>query len=120
MARILIVEDEQMIRDAYEKLLTKAGHEVLTAGSGAAGVGTANIQKPDLILLDLLMPESNGLEFLKQFNTHTNPDTRIIVFTNMGTLPIEMEAKSLGITEYVIKSSLSPQQLLDKVENALR
>ena len=119
MAKILIVEDEQALRTAYEKLLIKGGHHVALATNGEAGVMAAKSEQPDLVLLDLLMPDSNGLDFLKQFNTHTNPDTKIMVFTNMGTLPVEMEAKKLGVNQYVTKSSLSPQQLLEAIDTIL-
>jgi CheY-like chemotaxis protein len=82
MSKILIIEDEEILRNAYSMILSSAGYCVATAGNGNEGIEQLIGFKPDLILLDMLMPESNGLDFLQRSDiNHAYPNTRVILFS---------------------------------------
>jgi CheY-like chemotaxis protein len=119
MAKVLIVEDNQDLRESYTIMLNKEGHIVEVARSGAEGISKALEFKPDLVLLDLLMPRSNGIEFLKKANLLDLGNMKIIVMTNIVLHGIKEEVLKLGASRYVIKSSLSPRQLANLIKNEL-
>lgn len=118
--RILICEDEKFIADLYEHVLSKAGHLVKTAPNGREGLDVLNKEQFDLLLLDVMMPEINGLELLRQWKTK-NPTSQmlILMLTNLGQDAVIKEAFNLGASGYLIKASLTPQQVLTEVNNAL-
>lgn len=120
MANILIVEDEKALADAYELILSSAGHDVTVAGNGKEAIERAEKDEPDLILLDLRMPAMNGVEFLRAYDpSKKHPDVRVIVFSNYDMQEEIDEAYSLGADRYVLKAWASPKELLQLVENTL-
>lgn len=120
MAKILVVEDDLRLKLTYDIILNKEGHEVERAEDGEEALAKAETFRPDLILLDMLMPKVNGLEFLKRYDVKkSHPDVKIIVFSNMS-MPKEMEeAYKLGATKYMLKSSTSPKQLAELIRQTL-
>lgn len=118
--KILICEDEKFIADLYEHVLSKAGHLVKTAANGRLGLNMLNQEQFDLLLLDVMMPEINGLELLRQWKGK-NPTSQILIImlTNLGQDAVIKEAFSLGASGYLIKASLTPQQVLSEVNSAL-
>lgn len=119
MARILIVEDDKDLNTAYKTILKKAGHTVESALNGKQALETAQKFKPELILLDLLMPIMGGLEFLQSYNLEKHTNVRVLIFTNMENSPEVNEAYSLGATRCIIKSWTAPQNLSRIVDDAL-
>lgn len=122
MAKILIIDDDPSLRSAYEDICTKNGWEVITAGDGKAGLDAALKNKPDIILLDMLMPGMGGLDFLQHFDYHNQTfKPTIIVLTN-SKVPTETSGmvKRLGASSYQIKSSLSPNELADLIKSYLK
>jgi CheY-like chemotaxis protein len=111
MANILIVEDNESLNDVYKLILAKAGHNIKTAFSGTEALKAVKQKLPDLILLDMLMPEMGGLSFLKKFNPPKDLKVKIIILSNLD--------QKYGATQYILKASLSPSELIAKVNQAL-
>lgn len=120
MPKVLIIEDDPFLRNAYNNILTKEGFEVILSEDGQEGLETANANEPDLIILDMLMPNMDGLEFLKAFDgPNKHPKTKIIVFSNMSIQDKINEALSLGATNYKTKAFFSPKEMVALIRETL-
>ncbi len=120
MAKILIVEDEKMLNDAYRMILEKEGHTVKCAFDGEEALKVTENFEPDLILLDLRMPKMDGIEFLKKYNlTKNHPDVQVIVFSNYDMQKEIDEAYELGAQRYLLKAWASPKELVQVVNDTL-
>lgn len=116
--KILLVEDDNFIREIYQHELEKAGLEITTAATGKAGLDLAKSQDFDLILLDIMLPEIDGfkvLEALKADGKTKNID--IVILSNLGQDDLLNKALSLGAKAYIIKSSTTPQQVVTEVQS---
>lgn len=121
MARILVVEDDRDLNRAYCIILRHEGHEVVTAFDGQEALTKLKKFKPDLILLDLLMPVMGGLEFLQQWNLPKRPSqTKVLIFTNMENSPEVNEAYKLGAHRCIIKSWTAPHNLARVISDTLK
>ena len=88
MARVLIIDDDSDIRDAVSEVLSLEGHEVFTAAEGEQGLVRCRQVRPDLILLDLMMPGMNGWDFLKSLRRDEELGlTRVVVVSALGRVP---------------------------------
>lgn len=120
MSRILVVEDDHDLNRAYCIILRHEGHEVVEAFDGQEALEKLNDFKPDLILLDLLMPVMGGLEFLQQWRLVTgNKSVKVLIFTNMENSPEVAEAYKLGAHRCIIKSWTAPHNLARVVSDSL-
>lgn len=120
MASILVVEDDKDLNAAYKIILEKSGYTVKSAYDGKAALDVLKEFKPDLILLDLLMPIMGGLEFLQNYElTDKHPDVKVLIFTNMENSPEVTEAYKLGAHRCIIKSWTAPQNLSRIISDAL-
>jgi CheY-like chemotaxis protein len=120
MAKILIIEDEQFIRDIYIRQIQKIGFEIEGYGSGKKGLEALEHGKYDLILLDIMLPDINGLEVLKQIKQDpASSKIPIILLTNLGQDEIIKEGFALGANSYLIKASYTPDQIAQEVKNIL-
>lgn len=120
MAKILIVEDEKLLNEAYEMVLKKEGHDVRAAFNGEEALEMIDKDKPELILLDLRMPKMDGVEFLKNYEKRSdNKDVHIIVFSNYDEQKEIDEAFAHGATRYILKAWSSPKELVKVVEETL-
>jgi len=117
--RILIVEDETVLSNVYQMVLGMNGYDVQTAGNGVLGMTALPSFKPDLILLDLLMPQMDGITFLKNFDAEQYPDVTILVYSNLFDNDTRTEVLELGAKDIILKSSMSPQGLVDLVGHHL-
>ena len=118
--KILIVEDEQVLNEAYELILKKEGYDVKVAYDGQQALDIANDISPDLILLDLRMPRVSGIEFLSKYElTKKHPKVKVIVFSNLDTEKEIDQAYSLGAHKYMLKAWASPKELVKLVNNTL-
>lgn len=123
MKLILLVEDSRLLRLANERLLVKAGYSVLTAGDGAEGLRAAYARLPDLILLDMLLPQLGGVEVLHALKN--NPLTTLIPVIVLSSLPQKNETKlkKEGATAYFEKAQLDlakhSESLVDIVKKTL-
>lgn len=121
MARILVVEDDQDLNNAYSIILKHAGHDVVESFDGQEALKKLEGFKPDLILLDLLMPIMGGIEFLQKWNEFKKGDgAKILIFTNMENSPEVAEAYQLGAHRCIIKSWTAPHNLAKVVDDTLR
>lgn len=119
-SKILIVEDEKALNEAYQLILTSKGYKVEVAHDGDQGLVKAEKFKPDLILLDLRMPKVNGIEFLKQYKKdQANADVRVIIFSNLDAQKEIDEAYELGADRYILKAWASPNELVQLVRDTL-
>ena len=119
MANILVVEDDKDLNNAYSIILTSQGHEVETAFDGQEALDKLSSFKPQLILLDLLMPIMGGLEFLQHFDLKAHPDVKVLIFTNMENSPEVAESYKLGAHRCIIKSWTAPHNLARVINEAL-
>ena len=120
--QVLIIEDEQLLNEAYARVLSAAGISLLRAYNGKEALDVLKNQKPDIILLDLRMPVMDGIEFLKKLQPKDNlPDAKIIVFSNYDDQHEIDEAFSLGAMHYMLKAWATPDELVKlirEVDNA--
>lgn len=118
--KILLAEDDKFISIAYRDGLNRAGYEVVYASDGAEAVALAKSEKPDLILLDLIMPVKNGFEALEEIRKDKEFDqTPVIVLSNLGQETDIVKAKELGANDYLIKSNYSLADVAKVIENYL-
>lgn len=121
MKKILIIEDDEFLRSLAVKRLEKEGYTVLIAPTGEAGLTTAAAEKPDLILLDLLLPNLPGLEVLEKFKqSDTLKDLPVIVFSNLGAKDDIEKATALGAVSYMVKSNFTLDEVAAKVKDILK
>ena len=118
-ASILIVEDEKLLQDSLAMILRSQGYIVFVAGDGLEAIERLKTNTPDLILLDYFMPRLSGKEFLENIDVVDYPDTKIIVTSNISDQSVVEEMLRLGAHRYVLKSSLSPTDLLRLVDELL-
>ncbi|TMQ25838.1 MAG: response regulator [Nitrospirae bacterium] len=102
MAKILVIDDEQGIRNLLDTLLRRKGYDVVLAESGRQGLELFRRERPDVIVLDLKMPEMDGLTVLRQIQ-NLDPGKPVIILTGAGTAEAERQVRALGVTEYVEK-----------------
>ncbi|HRY60114.1 MAG TPA: response regulator [Patescibacteria group bacterium] len=114
--KILVVEDDQILMKALNMELLSAGFQVFSAENGAVGIEVCKKAKPDLILLDLLMPKMNGFEFLEKLKTKVP----VIVLTNLSQDEDKARATKLGAIDYFIKSATNLSEITKKINKILK
>jgi len=120
MTKIAIIEDDQTISQMYRMKFEADGFEVQLANNGKRGVALVEEFLPDIILLDIQMPEMNGAEALTEIRKHDwGKDTPVIILTNLGEEESPKELKSLNIHSYIVKAELTPRQVVSKVQEIL-
>lgn len=119
--KILIVEDDEFLRSLTAKRLEKEGYGVAVAVDGESALVTAMDEKPDLILLDLLLPGLDGFEVLGKFKANANlKKVPVIVFSNLGQKEDIEKAKLLGADQYLIKANFTLDDVMAKVSEAIK
>ena len=116
--RILVVEDDQFLRELYDELLREEGYEVNLAVDGEEGLSKVMAGGYDLILLDIMLPKMDGLEILRQLRDKhpAKPNGPVVLLTNLGQDSIIKEGFNLGASGYLIKSAMNPDQVLSEVK----
>ena len=102
MVKILVIDDEPSIRSLLDTLLRRKGYDVVLADSGRKGLELFRREHPDVIVLDLKMPEMDGLTVLRQIHS-LDPKKPVIILTGAGNAEAEQQVRALGVTEYVEK-----------------
>lgn len=121
LKKVLIAEDDQFISKAYMQGFKRQGFDVILAMDGNEALLKAKTEKPDIILLDLIMPIKNGFEVLKELKEM--PDfkyTPIIILSNLGQEADVEKGKNMGATEYLVKTNSSMHDVIDKVNQYLQ
>lgn len=116
MKLLLIVEDNKDLQDIYTGLFKGAGYEVETADNGLDGIVKTADSKPDIVLLDLMMPEMSGYEYLHALRDNTSVAPFVIVVSNLSQQSDIDVAKSNGAHEYLRKSDFVGDDLVKEVE----
>ena len=120
MTKIAIIEDDQAISQMYRIKFEAEGYEVETAGNGKLGLKLAEEMQPDIILLDLMMPEMNGDEMLALMRqTGWGKDIKVIILTNMGEQEAPDALRALGARKFIVKAEMTPRQVAEMVKAEL-
>jgi len=115
--KILVVEDDKYYRRAYKDGLEDAGFSVVVASDGKEGLEKAKAERPDLILLDLIMPIEGGFDVLEEMKIDDKLKmVPIIILSNLGQESDVEKSKALGAVDYLIKSDVTMKEVLTKVK----
>ena len=119
--RIFIIEDDQMISSMYKTKLEAEGFAVQVIENGFEGLKAIQQEAPDLVLLDIMLPQLDGFSVLRQLRS--DPKTKnipVIIITNLGTEEDISKGKKAGATDYLVKANFTPAQVAEKVKKYLK
>lgn len=120
-AKIAIIEDDDAIRDLYRLKFELEGFEVKTAQDGQLGLELISVFAPDIVLLDLLMPNMDGVEMLRRLRkTNGGDKVKVVVLSNIHDATTTNEVYKYSPEEYLIKAILTPQQIYEHIINILQ
>jgi len=117
MPKILVVDDTEFSRGRIKKALGNAGYSVIEAGNGFEAVSRYCDEKPDVVLMDITMPEMDGVSALREIKI-VDPDARVVMLTRMGQETIVLEALEAGAKDYLV-SPFEPDRVLDALTKIL-
>jgi DNA-binding response OmpR family regulator len=115
MRKILLVEDEPMLMETYQIILSTQPYESDFAENGQEALEKCKDKEYDLILLDIMMPVMNGIEFIKCLDDIDAMKSKIIIMSNLSSGKELDEARELGIQKHLLKSNISPSQLVSEI-----
>ena len=120
MKTILFIEDESALQKTFGEVLKQEGYEMISALDGEIGLRLAEVKKPDLILLDLILPKIHGFDVLKKLKqAEGTKHISVIVLTNLeGMRDVDM-ALELGATTYLVKAQYSLEEVVEKIKKAI-
>ena len=120
MTRILVIEDDPALRKVYTTVLSKEGFKVATAVDGADGLKQAEADEPDMILLDMRMPNMTGIEFLRAYEVAAkHPKVCVVAFSASDVPQFVDEARALGVVRYLAKYNFTPRSMVATIREAL-
>lgn len=120
MAKVAIIEDDLAIAQMYRLKFEAEGFDVRIAENGKLGLALCETMKPDIVLLDLMMPEMNGDEMLEKMRgTEWGKNIRVIVLTNVGEQEAPEALKNLNISAFIVKADMTPKQVADLVKQQI-
>lgn len=120
MPKIAIIEDDQAISQMYRFKFEAEGYTVQTAENGILGLALAESMRPDIMLLDLMMPEMTGDVMLEKLRaTDWGKDIKVIILTNMGEQEIPPLVRELNVSSVILKADMTPRQVADIVKKEL-
>jgi len=118
--KLLLAEDDKFISRAYVDGLTRAGIDVVLASDGEEAIKKINAEKPDIILLDVIMPEKNGFEVLQSIKAVDGlKSIPVVILSNLGQESDIQKGKELGADDYLIKSNFSIKEVVEKIQSIL-
>ena len=120
MNKILLVEDDRFLIKAVYTKLTQKGFEVILANDGDEAISKAKAEKPEIVLLDMVLPKKSGFEVLRELKG--NPETAsipVFILSNLAQDQDIQEGQALGAEDYIVKSNTSLSAIVDKVANFL-
>lgn len=119
--KILFIEDESALHQALTPFFEEAGYTMLSAFDGEEGIRLAKKEKPDLILLDLILPKKDGFEVLQELKE--NEETKkipVVVLTNLGEEIHVERVLALGAMTYLVKTNYRPEEMIEKIKEVLQ
>jgi DNA-binding response OmpR family regulator len=120
MPKIAIIEDDQAISQMYRIKFEAEEYEVETAENGKLGLELVEKMRPDMVLLDLMMPEMTGDQMLQKLRaTDWGKDMHVIILTNMGEQEAPPVLKELGVKKFIVKAEMTPRQVAEMVKTEL-
>jgi len=120
IAKVAIIEDDMAISQMYRLKFETDGYEVQTADNGKLGLELVEAFKPDIILLDLMMPEMTGDVMLAELRKKPwGKDITVIILTNMGEEEAPKGLRELGVHSFIVKAEMTPRQVAERVKEAL-
>lgn len=118
---ILVAEDDKFYAGVYRRKLTAEGYDVKIAENGEEAIKMAKESKPDLLLLDLIMPIKDGFTTLDEMKKDkTLNDIKVVITSNLGQEEDIKKAKALGAFDYIVKSNFSLKEMVEKIKNYLQ
>ncbi|MFA5933469.1 MAG: response regulator [Microgenomates group bacterium] len=121
MAKVLVVEDDQFLTSAYRVKLAKAGFEIIVAADGEEALSVLAKDIPDVILLDLVLPKKDGFEVLKEIRANEKlKSIPVLIASNLGQKEDIDRGKSLGATDYIVKSDMTLDDLVNKINSLIK
>jgi len=119
--KILVVEDEKILGEMYQDILVHAGFKVSWVQSAEEGIEALPKVRPDLILLDILLPRASGVGFMKELKKQKEfSSIPVVAFSNYDEPNTKKEALELGAKDYLIKTNYTPQEVVDRIKNYLK
>lgn len=120
MKKILLIEDEEILINLLDRKLTQEGYEVFLTRNGIEGLEKMREVKPDLILLDIIMPKMGGMEVMEEMQKDEElRKIPVLVISNSGQ-PVEIDRiKKLGASDWLIKTEFNPQEVIEKIKKYL-
>ncbi len=120
MKKILFIEDESVLQKALGDILKQKGYEMISALNGEIGFNLAKAEKPDLILLDLVLPKMHGFEVLKKLKEESETkEIPVIVLTNLERMEDVGQAVKLGAAAYLVKAQYTIEEVMEKIKKAI-
>ncbi len=120
MTKIAIIEDDQAISQMYRFKFEADGFEVETAENGVLGLELCKSMQPDIVLLDLMMPQMTGDEMLAKLRaTAWGKDIKVVILTNKGEQELPPAIKTLGVSAVILKADMTPRQVEEVVRKQL-
>lgn len=121
MAKIVIVEDDKFLRELITQKVRKEGYEVVEAINGEDGVAKTKAEKPDLVLLDLILPGIDGFEVLRQIKEDVESSViPVVILSNLGQKDDVERGMKLGASDYLVKAHFTPGEILAKIKTILK
>jgi len=121
MKKILFIEDEPALQESFKSAFARKGYELMQAMDGDDGLARMRVDKPDMVLLDLILPKKHGFEVLQEMkNDAVLKELPVIVLTNLENSEDVEKALELGATTYLVKANYSLEEIVQKVEEALK
>ncbi len=118
--KLLLVEDEEYIRDLYKRQLDLAGLMTDAFGLGNEGLAAAEKNPYDLILLDIMLPDINGLQILQKIKQNPlSKNTPVVLLTNLGQDAVIKQGFELGADGYLVKAAYTPDQIVQEIKNIM-
>lgn len=119
--KILIIEDDKFLRQLIVQKLSNEGYETAEAVDGEEGLKKIQEEKPDLVLLDLILPGMDGFEVLTRAQEKEELSRiPVIILSNLGQREDVERGLNLGARDYLIKAHFTPKEIIEKVKNALK
>ena len=121
MSKIAIIEDETIIADMYRLILENAGYDCVVANNGTQALQIIESSKPDLIMLDLLLPDISGDQVLTHMRkTDWGKDIKVVVMTNLSQEKVPIGLKRLGVSHYMYKADCMPKDIIKLVRSLIK
>jgi DNA-binding response OmpR family regulator len=118
--KILVVEDDRSLQNAIVEMLTNENYQAISALDGEEGLEKLKTEKPDLILLDIILPKKDGYEVLEEIKKGEQKNVPVLILTNLEEVENVQKALDLGATTFMVKSDFSLKDILGKIKENLK